>query len=287
VSTAARLRSFTLASGDGWLVRDVACTAGPRDRPFEEQHTTISLGVVTSGTFRYRTTQGAALLVPGAVLLGNHERCFECGHEHGTGDRCLSLHFAPEYWESVATAVRGVRRSDFARPSIPATRALEPALAALESARGGSEARWEEAALELAGTVLRVAHGLRLESPKPNPRDERRIAEAVRRIEASSGAPAAEALSLGALAREAALSPYHFLRVFRARVGMTPHQYVLRTRLHRAAVGLRTSDKPIATIAFDAGFNDLSTFNRHFKRALLVSPGEFRRGRPLSVRAGG
>lgn len=286
MSTTTKLTSVTLASGDGWLVREVLCTAGPRDRPFEEQHTTISIGVVTSGTFRYGTAQGSALLVPGAVLLGNHERCFECGHEHGTGDRCISMHFAPAYWEGVAAAVHGIRRSDFARPSIPATRALQPTLAALESARG-SEAPWEETALEAAVAVLRVANGLHDEPPKPNARDERRVAEAVRRIEASSGSPTAEALSLGALAREAALSPYHFLRVFRAQVGMTPHQYVLRTRLHRAAVELRTSDKPVATIAFDAGFNDLSTFNRHFKRALRVSPGEFRRGRALSAQAAG
>ena len=99
--------------------------------------------------------------------------------------------------------------------------------------------------------------------------------------------PAPEELSLGALARDAALSPYHFLRVFRARVGMTPHQYVLRTRLHRAAVELRTSDRPIAAIALDAGFNDLSTFNRQGKRAQGASPGAFRRARAVSVPAAG
>ncbi len=54
------------------------------------------------------------------------------------------------------------------------------------------------------------------------------------------------------------MSPYHFLRTFRQVAGMTPHQFVLRTRLHRAAVRLRTSDEPISAIAFDAGFGDLS-----------------------------
>jgi AraC-like DNA-binding protein len=58
--------------------------------------------------------------------------------------------------------------------------------------------------------------------------------------------------------------------------GMTPHQYVLRTRLHRAAVRLRLSDEPISAIAFDAGFNDLSTFNRRFRRIMGVTPGAFR-----------
>ena len=59
-------------------------------------------------------------------------------------------------------------------------------------------------------------------------------------------------------------------------IGMTPHQYVLRMRMHRAAVRLRLSDEPVSTIAFDAGFNDLSTFNRRFRRIMGASPSAYR-----------
>ena len=69
----------TLAAGPGWYVRDMICTAGPQDRPFEEQHRTFSIAAVASGTFHYRTSRGSALLAPGAILLGNHGDCFECG----------------------------------------------------------------------------------------------------------------------------------------------------------------------------------------------------------------
>jgi AraC family transcriptional regulator len=51
---------------------------------------------------------------------------------------------------------------------------------------------------------------------------------------------------------------------------------VLRTRLHRAAVQLARSDQPVAAIAFEAGFNDLSTFNRRFRRLLGSSPTAYR-----------
>ncbi len=105
-------------------------------------------------------------------------------------------------------------------------------------------------------------------------RDERRITEALRRIEAEAHEP----LSLTALAQAAGLSPFHFLRQFREVTGMTPHQYVLQTRLHRAAVGLRRTREPISSIALDAGFNDLSTFNRRFRRLMGLSPGAFRGG---------
>src|SRR5215472_18115363 len=73
-----------LASGPGWRVEDVVCFAGPRDRPFEEQHSAVCVSAVTRGTFQYRSPDGRTTLVPGALMLGNPGACFECGHEHGS-----------------------------------------------------------------------------------------------------------------------------------------------------------------------------------------------------------
>ena len=50
-----------LASGPDWYVSDVLCTAGAGDRPFEEEHRSVCIAAVTSGSFRYRTSQGAAM----------------------------------------------------------------------------------------------------------------------------------------------------------------------------------------------------------------------------------
>jgi AraC family transcriptional regulator len=72
------------------------------------------------------------------------------------------------------------------------------------------------------------------------------------------------------------MSRYHFLRTFRRLVGMTPHQYVLSLRMRKAAVLLRTTDVSITAIALEAGFNDLSTFIRRFRKTMDASPGEYR-----------
>jgi AraC-like DNA-binding protein len=271
----------TLAAGPGWWVRDVRCTAGPDDRPFEEQHGSVCVAAVTHGTFRYRSAHGAALLAPGAVLLGNHGRCFECGHEHGVGDRCVSVQLAPERWEEIVAAVPGARSATFALPRLPPLPSLEPRIAALvAAAREVDAAELEERALEFAGAVVATLRGAGSPAGTPTPRVERRISDAVRRIERDEDAPAR--WSLAALAREAAMSRYHFLRVFRQVIGMTPHQYVLRMRMHRAAVRLRLSNEPVSAIAFDAGFNDLSTFNRRFRRIMGASPSAFRSQRPAA-----
>jgi AraC-like DNA-binding protein len=175
--------------------------------------------------------------------------------------------------ESVVAAVPGARRAGFNISHLPPSAKLAPLIAAAEAARDhGDRAELEELTLRLAGAVTGALSGtVRTVRASPT-RDERRVAAALRWIETE----AYGTISLNDLAREVAMSPYHFLRVFRQIVGLTPHQYVLRTRLHRAALQLRRSDDSIAAVAFDAGFNDLSTFNRRFRRVMGTSPGAYR-----------
>src|SRR5206468_11978987 len=96
-----------LAAGDGWTVSDVVCSAGPPDRPFEEQHSRTSIAIVVSGTFQYTSPAGRDLMTPGSFLLGNAGECFSCGHEHGAGDRCVSFSYAPEFFDPLADEVGG------------------------------------------------------------------------------------------------------------------------------------------------------------------------------------
>jgi AraC family transcriptional regulator len=104
-------------------------------------------------------------------------------------------------------------------------------------------------------------------------RDRQRIATVLRRIENEANNP----LGLADLAREVAMSRYHFLRTFRQVVGVTPHQFILRTRLQNAAIALRLSVRPILDIALEAGFADLSTFNRRFRATMGMTPSTYRR----------
>jgi AraC-like DNA-binding protein len=268
--------SHFLASGPGWCVDDVICTAGPHDRPFEERHEWACIALVTAGTFRYRSAHGSATLAPGALLLGNSQYCFECGHEHSVGDRCLSFHFAQEFLEGVAAATPGASRADFSIPRLPPLPELLPVIAAAESAcDDADQAEFEEIAFRLAGAVLTAFAGTRAEARGPSRRDERRITAALHRIEAEADTP----LSLVDLAQTAAMSPYHFLRTFRAVVGVTPHQFILHTRLQRAAVRLRRSSDNVSAIAYATGFGDLSTFNRRFQKLIGSSPSAYRAAR--------
>jgi AraC family transcriptional regulator len=103
-------------------------------------------------------------------------------------------------------------------------------------------------------------------------RDRRRAVEAAMWIDANAAAP----LDLDATARQAGLSPFHFLRIFAKAIGATPHQYLVRSRLRRAARLLADGSDSITDVALDVGFADLSNFVRTFHRAAGVSPRAFR-----------
>jgi AraC-like DNA-binding protein len=83
--------------------------------------------------------------------------------------------------------------------------------------------------------------------------------------------------NLVSLAQEAKLSRYHFLRVFQHLTGLTPHPYLLRTRLRSAATRLMLRRTAILEIALDCGFGDVSNFNHAFRAEFGVKPSAFRK----------
>lgn len=84
-------------------------------------------------------------------------------------------------------------------------------------------------------------------------------------------------LSLDTLAEVAAMSRFHWHRVFRAMTGETCAQAVRRIRLHRAAVSLLHSADPVADIAASVGYPDAAAFSRAFSDAYGKSPTAFRK----------
>jgi AraC-like DNA-binding protein len=208
-------------------------------------------------------------MTPGSLLLGNSETCFSCGHEHGEGDRCLSFYFATDVFERIA-ADAGVRHATFSQNRVAACRNTALAIVrALQLLDGEADAA--EIAYSLASLALRVNHTAR--TIKVSARDERRVIDIVRWIERSVSEPH----TLEALAKRASLSPYHFLRVFKAVAGISPHQFILRARMRAAARRLSLSDESVTTVALACGFSDLANFTRGFRAEFGRPPGAFRR----------
>lgn len=272
--TAGVAAAHLLARGEGWTVTDFVCTSGPQDRSFEEAHAQYCIAVVLAGSFQYRSPLGREVMTPGSVMLGNRGQPYACGHEHAEGDRCVSFLYTAEYFERLVAAA-GVRTLNFAVPRLPPLRSLAPTVA-----RAGAGVvqpagvPWEEIGVRLAAHASRAAAGL---PPGDGPAARQAEARVTRIVRAIDRYPDA-ALTLGRMAREAGLSPYHFLRTFERVTGITPHQYLRRARLRNAALRLTIGRDTILDVALACGFGDVSNFNRAFRAEFGVAPRAYARG---------
>jgi hypothetical protein len=150
-----------MARGDGWSVADVLCTCGPQDHPFEEQHVRHTVAVVLAGSFQYRSTAGHGLMTPGSLMLGNQGDSFECGHQHGEGDRCVSFWYDADYFERLAAEAAGRGRVAFTVPRLPPLRHLSPLVARTGAGVvAESDWPWEEIAMNVGVGTLRLATGV-------------------------------------------------------------------------------------------------------------------------------
>lgn len=86
-----------------------------------------------------------------------------------------------------------------------------------------------------------------------------------------------ESFTLTDLARAACISRFHFARLFRASVGSSPMEYVLKARMEAAKQMLVRGDQKIAATAAALGFFDQSHFTRTFRRMTGVSPRAYSR----------
>lgn len=84
-----------------------------------------------------------------------------------------------------------------------------------------------------------------------------------------------EAITLDDLASEAAMSPYHFARLFKHATGETPHAFVLRQRIAHARRLLAEGRHDLAEIALLCGFSGQSHFTARFRRATGMTPRQY------------
>lgn len=259
-----------LESAAGLRVIDYRCAAGPQDAPFTEVFDGFSLSYVACGSFGCTTRGKHYELVAGSFLVGRPGDAYQCSHEHHEGgDACLSFQ-----WTDSALDAIGVSGRAWASGALP-PRAPLALLGALGRSRaaGAGDCGLEEIALRLAHGFSRLgADGTAPRLRRLTARDRRRAVEAALFIDTHAGEP----LRLEQIAARVRLSPFHFLRLFGRVTGLTPHQYLVRARLRRAAGLLADPGRRIGDIALEAGFGDLSNFVRTFHRAAGMSPGRFR-----------
>jgi AraC-like DNA-binding protein len=262
------MTATTLLQRPSITVSDYRCSAVPGDTPFVERHRCHSISFVRKGSFGYRSRGRSFELVAGSVLVGHPGDEYVCSHDHVCGDECLSFFLSPELVETIGDRAE-VWRVGVA-PPLPELMVLgELAQAAAD---GRSDVGLDEIGHVFASRFVEVVSGRPHQPVATAARDRRRAVETALWIDAHSH----RQIDLDDAAGQAGLSPFHFLRLFSSVLGVTPHQYLVRSRLRHAARRLAGDQSAITDIAYDVGFGDLSNFVRTFRRAAGVSPSRFR-----------
>ena len=150
---------------------------------------------------------------------------------------------------------------------------LEGAWIANEARKPSYEFRVRGALSELIGLLWENLSQLRQEQPGKPLRDVSRIKQMLGFIHEHYG----EALTVRAIAAAASLSDSECLRCFRATIGVPPNRYLRDYRIQRAAQLLTETGLPVAAVAEQCGFSDVSYFTKTFRQLRGMAPAAYRR----------
>ena len=86
----------------------------------------------------------------------------------------------------------------------------------------------------------------------------------------------AEYITLGGLSELCGLNPSYISRLFKESTGMPLFEYLNRIRVQKACLLLKRTEMSIIDVAYTVGYNNVSFFNRYFRRIMRLSPREYR-----------
>lgn len=240
----------------------------------KHSHETFSFGVVTGGTSSYLNERQRCVIGPGTVVLMNPGDVHACNPERDAAwsYRMFYLDTAWLHRQQIDLGVAGEgqhRRFEAILTRDPAIRAQIDALYDAMTAPVTDTFTCEHHLAVLCET-LHVRLGVaetRTTRGGPIPYGVQRVA---RQLE-----EAGTSISLEALSNDASMSASQLIRQFKQHFGLTPHAYLLNSRVQYAQRQLRRGAS-LAQVAVDAGFADQAHFQRAFKQHLAATPGQYR-----------
>lgn len=269
-ATIADPTAYGIAPGPaGYSIADLRCAPAVQ-RHAQGVYTQSAVALVLSGIFEHLSDSRACMAVPGSLVFANKQAEFSCRHQGLDGNRRIVVFFSEQLLEPLATDLCLDAPKFQAAWAPPSRLTSKVAGLLLKMARGSADS--EEAAVALANICLSASG--RFCSDKASDADTRGVLEAVRYINAHFTEPC----PLDTLAAVAGMNRFRFAKRFRVVTGETANQYVINRRLSAAATRLAATRAPIAEIAFDVGFNDLSHFDACFRSVFGCAPSIWRRG---------
>jgi AraC family transcriptional regulator len=251
----------------------------------------LSIKSFPSGRAHYSVGAGHHALDDRSYLLLNHGRHYTIEIESPTPVESFCIFFNPAFSadafrNALQTPDQLLEHADSSEPveffekKYPHDGILSPLLSKLRNThRILPPGELEESMHLLLAALLRVHHlALRQADELQNVRigTRRELYRRAARARDFTEAMFSERISLADIAKAAALSPNHLLRVFPQIYHQTPHQFLTSRRLDEAARLLVNTESSVTDICLAVGFESLGSFSSLFRRRFGISPSEYR-----------
>ncbi|MCD8146318.1 MAG: AraC family transcriptional regulator [Clostridiales bacterium] len=250
-------------------------------------HDEMEVNVVQEGTISFAAGSGKHTLRAGEGLFVNSGVLHAAWNAGAAPCYVHSFVFHPRlvggdtgsvFWQEYLSPLLAARSMEGAalRPDVPWQKE------ALENFHQANAAIREEPpgypflVRERMSWLMYLVSAHQLTQPQPSEkaqRDARRVKTMLQYIQNHY----ADGITVEQIARSASLSASECLRCFHATIGITPIQYVKQLRVQQAAVLLATTERKIADIGAQCGFQETSYFSRAFRSVQGCTPSEYRR----------
>jgi AraC-like DNA-binding protein len=247
----------------------IVCGRGVSKRFPAHRHKSVSLGMVLKGSRLLTIQQTKYVIAEGDVFIINSEESHSIGETQDAEHDYIVVSLTPKHIS---------RHSNEGLPlfeNIVGSRVLAENLGRLfcfliQKSEGPIPVDWS--------VLISEMYRFRKNESVEHCCDKR-----LEKVKAILDHSVSDSHSLAELAGEAAISEFHFSRMFKNYTGLAPHQYLLDNRL-RFAREMLEAGMSVSDVAIAAGFYDNSHFIRHFSGYYCVSPSDFQKGiRKLSI----
>jgi AraC family transcriptional regulator len=271
-----------LHESDFYQVKDFRCTCTKCSLSKLEHLQQFSICFVRSGFYEQRVFKRAHELHIGRLIVSKPEIEYVVRHIDDHPDLVTSLNFTNDFYERVKDHYKHEARWFFSNPDLQSLLVTAHADIEFVHQRILAQVR-QPSSLELDDLVLQLVEKVMFTlGNKPS---SEVLPESLKRHHLSTIESARDFLfqnfsqniSLQQLADHCCVSLFHFSRIFKSAMDVSPHQYLKEIRLNNAQLLLQSTEFSVTEIAFQSGFNSLEHFATSYKQRFGVVPLSVRR----------
>ena len=272
-----------LHRSDFYRIADFKCHCDICSVSNPEYNESLSLSFIRKGFFGYQTFRRKEEVHAGRVLISKPGYEHIATHIDGQPDVTTVFEFTTDFFREIRElyiqAAWFLKNNDIHSlllQSNPELDYLHNNIWKKLEKRNAANLQTDEMVMELLERVINI-----LTNSKPVPT----IADSLKQFHLGTVESArayifenfSNNISLQQLSRHCLVSPFHFSRIFKTIMNISPHQYLAEVRLNHAKVLLSTTDQSVTDVAFACGFNSVEHFATAYRQRFTMNPATYRK----------